>query len=189
MKKKAETTITAEQRREIASIASQIAIEKYRKEAEQAKEERRDKRLHNTKLLMEKYRGFVIHSQSAVYDAAQVRDDFDLEELLDIMNHSSEVGPRELAVVSVQESAAKTRILVHHIDRMLDYFKYCCEHSPKPEDARRYRVIYYSYIAEESEQKTFQQLAEEENVDISTIYKDHRAAIQQMSALIFGYID
>ena len=62
---------------------------------------------------------------------------------------------KELAVTSVRESAARTRILVHHIDRMLDYFKYRCDHSSKPEDARRYRIVYYSYLAEEAEQKTF----------------------------------
>ena len=102
---------------------------------------------------------------------------------------TAEPGTKELAVTSVRESAARTRILVHHIDRMLDYFKYRCDHSSKPEDARRYRIVYYSYLAEEAEQKTFQELAEDENVDISTIYRDHKAALRQLSALIFGYFE
>ena len=181
------TTLSAEQRREIIGMASQVAIEQYQKAAERAKQTARDKRLHNTKLLMEKYRSFVIHSETAVHEASQVEDDFDLDDLLELMDCGT--GDKELAVTSVRESAARTRILVHHIDRMLDYFKYRCDHSSKPEDARRYRIVYYSYLAEEAEQKTFQELAEDENVDISTIYRDHKAALRQLSALIFGYFE
>ena len=174
--------LTAEQRREIIGLASHIAIEQYRKEADKKRKELRDKRLHNTKLLLEKYRGFVIHSESAVYDASHIDDDYDLESLLDLMG-----GGRDFQVASVQESAARTRILVHHIDRMLDYFKYRCEQSPKPEDARRYRVIKGLYI--DDEEKTPQQLSDIEAVDISTIYKDSRTALRQLSALLFGYFE
>lgn len=179
--------LTDEQRREIISMASRVAIEQYHKEADRTRKAARDKRLHNTKLLIEKYRGFVIHSQSAVYDAAQIDDDFSLDALLDIMGCGGD--DRKLSIASVQESAARTRILVHHIDQMLEYYKFRCDHSPKPEDARRYRVIHYSYLVDEQEQKTFQELADEECVDISTIYKDHKAALQQLSALIFGYFE
>ena len=186
-KKPGSTTLTAEQRKEIIGVASQVAIEQYQKSAERAKQTARDKRLHNTKLLMEKYRSFVIHSKTAVHEASQVEDDFDLDDLLELMDCGT--GDKELAVTSVRESAARTRILVHHIDRMLDYFKYRCDHSPKPEDDRRYRIIHYSYLAEEKEQKTFQELADEENVDISTIYRDHKVALRQLSALIFGYFE
>ena len=184
MKKESTSVLTAEQRREITVMASQVAVEQYRKEAERMKKEAKDNRLHNTKLLMEKYRGFVIHSQSAVYDAVQIDDDLSLESLLEIMGTG-----RTVSVTSIQQSAARTRVLVHHIDRMLDYFKFCCCHSAKPEEMRRYRVIYYSYIAEESEQKSFQELADEEKVDISTIYKDHKAALSQLSALLFGFVE
>lgn len=188
MKKQSNSaTLTAEQRREIIGMASQVAIEQYQKAAERAKQNARDRRLHNTKLLMEKYRSFVIHSKTAVHEASQVEDDFDLDDLLELMDCGT--GDKALAVSSVRESAARTRVLIHHIDRMLDYFKYRCDHSSKPEDARRYRIVYYSYLAEEEEQKTFQELAEDENVDISTIYRDHKAALRQLSALIFGYFE
>ena len=72
---------------------------------------------------------------------------------------------------------------------MLDFYKRCCEVSQKPEDTRRYRVIYFSYLAEPEEQLTFQQIAEQEMVDISTIYKDHKLALRQLSALFFGYFE
>ena len=80
------TSITAEQRREIIGITSQVAIEKYQKAMENHRKEARDRRLHNTKLLLERYRSFVVHSESAVYDATQVEDDMDFESLLDLMD-------------------------------------------------------------------------------------------------------
>lgn len=187
MKKITTTTskLTDEQRREIIETASRVAIAQYHKETDRQKKAIKDRRLHNTKLLMERYREFVIHSKSAVYDAAQVDDDTDFDTLLDLMGLGD--GGRQLSVASVQESAARTRILVHHIDQMLDYFKCRCEKSRKSEDARRYRVIKGMYL-DESE-KMAQELADEETVDVSTIYKDAKMAMQQLSALIFGYFD
>jgi hypothetical protein len=179
------TSITAEQRREIIGITSQVAIEKYQKAMENHRKEARDRRLHNTKLLLERYRSFVVHSESAVYDATQVEDDMDLESLLDLMDCKHE----QVSVESVRDSVARTRLLLNHVDLMLGYFKYHCEHSPRVEDARRYRVIHLSYLVPEEEQKTFQEIADEEGVDISTIYKDQKAAIRQLSALLFGVVE
>lgn len=188
MKKKTSTSqLTVEQRREITELASRVAIEQYHKEAERNRKAIRDRRLHNTKLLMEKYRGFVEHSKSAVFEATQVEDDVDFETLMsDLMGDCSSAGKMPV-VKSIQESAAHTRIIVYHIDHMLEYFKFRCERSPKPEDMRRYRTIYNLYIADD--EKNAQQIAELENVDITTVYRDVKAALRQLSALIFGYFE
>lgn len=185
MKKNVTSRLSEEQRKEIIETASRIAIEQYHKEADRDKKSIRDKRLHNTKLLMEKYRGFVVHSKSAVYDATQIDDDYDLASLLDMMGCGE--GPRQLSITSIQESAARTRVLVHHIDQMIEFFRCRCEHSPKQEDARRYRIIDAMYISDK--EKSPQQLADEENIDLSTVYKDIKIALRQLSALIFGYVD
>ena len=147
-KGKPQSQLTPELRREIV----ELVIETYHKEQEKERKARRDNRLHNTKLLMEKYRGFVIHSESAVYDAAHVQDDN-----------------------------------LHHIDRMLRFYEYCCTSSRKPEDARRLRVIKALYIDEEK--KSMDEIAAAEHVDTRTIYRDHNAALQELSALLFGYFE
>ena len=94
----------------------------------------------------------------------------------------------EASVPSIMKSAAYTSTVVHHVQRMLDFYKRCCDVSQKPEDARRYRVIHYLYLAEPEEKKTFQQIADAETVDISTIYKDHKLALRQLSALFLGIL-
>lgn len=178
--------LTPELRKEIAEVAAQVAIEQFRKEAERNRKAIRDRRLHNTKLLLEKYRGFVEHSRSAVYEASQLNDDADFESLMGELMSSDSVFKMPV-VKSIQESAAHTRIIVQHIERMIDYYKMRCENSSKPEDMRRFRVVYGLYIA--PKEKTAQELAEEECVDITTIYRDLRAALKQLSALIFGYFE
>lgn len=50
-----------------------------------------------------------------------------------------------------------------------------------------YRTIYDLYIAPEP--KTQQQIADEEHVDLSTVFRDQKAGISKLSALIFGWLD
>lgn len=186
-KKQPGTILTPTLLKAISEAAAQKGVEAYKKEVENQKAAAKDRRYHDTRLLLERYKGLEEHSKEAVQSAAQVEDDLDLEELVDMMKGYDE--RYEATVPSVMKSAAYTRLLVHHVRRMLDFYKRCCEVSQKPEDTRRYRVIYFSYLAEPEEQLTFQQIAEQEMVDISTIYKDHKLALRQLSALFFGYFE
>lgn len=186
-KKQPGTILTPTLLKAISEAAAQKGVEAYKKEVESQKAAAKDRRYHDTRLLLERYKGLEEHSKEAVQSAAQVEDDLDLEELVDMMKGYDE--RYEATVPSVMKSAAYTRTMVHHVRRMLDFYKRCCEVSQKPEDTRRYRVIYFSYLAEPEEQLTFQQIAEQEMVDISTIYKDHKLALRQLSALFFGYFE
>lgn len=168
---------------ELAKEIVELTIATYRKEVEKQRAANRDRRLHNTKLLLEKYRGFVVHSESAVYDATHVDEDDQFYDLLELMDS----GGRGFSVESVRESAARTRILVHHIGKMLDYYEFSCNRDKKPESIRRYRVVKALYIDEDK--KTPEELARIENVDVRTIYRDNHAAIQELSALLFGYFE
>ena len=173
--------------RAIAEAAAEKGVEAYRREVEVQRVKARDRRFQNTKFLLEKYKGLEEHSKDAVQSASQVDDDLELEELVQIMRGYDE--RYEASVPSIMKSAAYTSTVVHHVQRMLDFYKRCCDVSQKPEDARRYRVIHYLYLAEPEEKKTFQQIADAETVDISTIYKDHKLALRQLSALFFGYFE
>ena len=80
-----------------------------------------------------------------------------------------------------------TRLLIRHVDTMLSCFETVCQKSRKPEDARKLRVIRGLYLVDDP--KTPQEIAEEEQVDPSTVYRDKRDALRQLSALIFGYFE
>lgn len=112
-------TIPPEMMQEIVRVASETAIEKFQHEAERNRKAVKDKRLHNTKLLLQNYHCFVEHSKSAVYEASQLSEDDDFEELMEELMSQSDGRVRVPVVRSIQESAAHTRIIVQHIDRML----------------------------------------------------------------------
>ena len=108
-------TIPPEMMQEIVRVASETAIEKFQHEAERNRKAVKDKRLHNTKLLLQNYHCFVEHSKSAVYEASQLSEDDDFEELMEELMSQSDGRVRVPVVRSIQESAALTRIIVQHI--------------------------------------------------------------------------
>lgn len=107
--------IPSEMMQEIVRVASETAIEKFQHEAERNRKAVKDKRLHNTKLLLQNYHCFVEHSKSAVYEASQLTEDDDFEELMEELMSQSDGRVRVPVVRSIQESAAHTRIIVQHM--------------------------------------------------------------------------
>ena len=105
-------TISPEMLQEIIRVASETAIEKYQREAEKSRKAVRDKRLHNTKLLLQNYHCFVEHSKSAVYEASQLSEDDDFEELMEELMSQTDGRVRVPVVRSIQESASCSTLTV-----------------------------------------------------------------------------
>lgn len=171
--------------KKIVEAASAIACEAYRNEAEKVRTENKDKRLYNTRLLMEKYQGLVKYSEDALYDASQIDEDTELSELIELMSEGQ--GERTLSVDCVRERVGRTRIILRHMNRMLEFYRHKCQTSGKQEIQRKWDTIYELYLAENG--KTIAELAEMFYVDERTVYRYNKAALQDLSALFFGFID
>ena len=158
-----------------------FVIDRLREEEASATKIRRDRRKACTKLLLRNYRSLVNHCESAIYDTESVDQGggYTLADILESFNADA-----TLEIESIRQSAVRTRIIVDHIATMIDLYKIYCDRSPKDEDSRRYRVIYWMYLADEP--RTVSELAEEEYLDKRTIYKDVDAAVERLTALIFG---
>ena len=165
--------------REIASFV----VGQYREEEAKAVKTRYNRRRANTRLLLRNYRSLVDHCDSATYTTSQVDagDGYCLAEIIELINGS--VSER-FDVESIRQSAVKTRIIIEHVDAMINLYKTYCDKSPKEEDRRRYRVIYWLYL--DYEPKTAFELAGMEHVDERTIYRDVTAAVEQLTAFFFG---
>jgi len=160
-----------------------IVIDRLRAEEAAAAKAQYDRRKANTKLLLRNYRSLVEHCESATYTASQVDvdDGYCLAEILELINGNAS---DRLKVESIRQSIIKTKIIIDHIDTMIDLYKTYCDRSPKEEDRRRYRVIYWLYL--DHEPKTADELADEEYTDKRTIYRDISIAVEQLTAFIFG---
>jgi cobalamin biosynthesis protein CbiD len=170
---------------EIATEAGvNAALNTLKKEREQRKEKYHDRRLNNTRLLLEHFRNFKQTAQEAVFDVKEIEEETALEILEELMS-SAFSDFLEIRIESIKKNVARTVTMVSHISKMIEIYKTVCERSYKSEEMRRYRVIVAKYIQDEKELTT-DDIAEAEHVDIRTVQRDIKIALETLSTLIFG---
>lgn len=174
--------LTRSQLRLVGEAAAKEGVKAYREQEEAARRENKDKRHRNTRLMMEKYRGLKKYSEEALFNASQAPEDLELQEFLELMGAKDETT--ELTVESIQASAARTRLMLDHITKFLEYYHYECKKSKRPEDMKKWETVRWLYL--EEDRKTVTELAEMFYVDESTVYRYHRAAIRDLETLFFG---
>ena len=159
--------------------AKEVVAEQARKAAGRC-----DRRLRNTKLLLKNYRMFKKHCTGAVYtDETGDHDGKEEEtalELLDMMlqrDHS-------VVVDSIRRSCKRTKIMVQHMDNMLDLYRVHREQSGNDASQRGYRIIRGLYL--DAVPRTVEQIAEQEHISTRQVSRDRDAAIEQISMLMFG---
>ena len=171
----------------IVRLASETAVESYRKELERqqeqdgkARRERHHRVVNSAKMLLKNYRRFKKMTVSSVYGKDTSTNET-LVELLELMQGIYRSG--ELEVVSIKDRVARTELMIEHIDAMLEVYKKDCNRSP--EGQRRYLVIYWMYLSED-ESKTAEDIAEMENVVVRTVFRDIKTAYEELAVLFFG---
>ena len=156
-------------------------IDRLRTEEISFAKSRYDKRRANVKLLLREYGALVDHCRSAIYDIEDIENEDSLATILDLMSGNRIENFR---IESIKKSAIRTRIIIEHINEMVDLYRIYCEKSPKSEDVRRYRVIYFAYLADDT--MSIDEIADMESTDKRTIYRDIDIAAERLTALIFG---
>lgn len=178
-----EVILTEEQYTQVLQIAAEVgartALDRFEAERQREAKELMDSRLRNTKLLLRNYRLFKAHVENAVYDPET--DLNPLEIIRDLMKPGRSGS---LVVESIKKSAARTAIIVDHIETMIRIYQAYCLTSNGADDLRRWRVVEGLYISDEK--KTVPELARAEGVVERTIYKDIDAACDTIAPLMFG---
>ena len=163
------------------------ATDRIEEERKKERKGRCDRRLHNTRLLLKNYRVLKHHALDAVHTGARANEVIS-ENAVDILDDLESMGFRKvddrLYIESIKRSQQRTRIIIEHIDEMLRYWRIDCEQSGREEALRRYRIVVDTYISDD--QMTAEELAQREHIEKRTVYKDIKAAMRPLSALIFG---
>ncbi len=165
----------------VVTIAAQAgaaqAIQEYKKLTNETEKFRRDKRYHNTKLLLKHYRDFREHVKNSVYSDDQIDRSRDADDWLDLMET---VADDEIYINSIKRTRRRTEIIVAHIDTMMDFYKAQGEKDlPK---ASRCKVIRGIYV----DGMTFSETAEKMHISESQVYRLERHGIEDLSVLLFG---
>lgn len=160
-----------------ALTGAQVAAETVHAENSRQIAEKRDRRLHNTKLLLNHYRDFKAHCSMSVYDSRMAERDSGLMEMI------MEMRDDNVILESIQRTVMRTITILEHIDRMMAVFKSYTDKGGDREK-RQYRVIYEYYIS--PDKRTLQGIAEEMAVSRVTLHKDLKMAEEKLSVLFFG---
>lgn len=166
-----------------AEIGAKAAIAAVEKEKERYRKETYNFYYHNTEWLIKNYRTIKDHVDKSVAELKQVEEyDADFYEIMEMMRGKNyNCNSRAESIIS---SVSQTKILITQVDKMLEVYKKMCRNSKKAEEKRRFRVINLFYI--EEQKMTAAEIAERENVDIRTIFRDIKAAFEDLTILIFG---
>lgn len=151
---------------EVTRIATQQAIEVFNSQKEQELQREKDKRLHNTKLLLKHYHTFRKYVEDV---SVETEPETPIQKL--ILNEKD-------IVESVRVTTERTVEMVKHLDRAMDALAYIC----KREGSKHYEILYKRFI----ECVQISTIADEYEINNRTVYKLIDAAAERLSTLLFG---
>lgn len=165
---------------EAAATAAAKAAERERKRLQR---QQTDKRYHDTKLLIRKYRQLNEYYQNAVFDEDGAEEtDEDFEEIMRSFGVS--FRDEKITADSIKRNYLVTRVVMAHVNKMLDVFQNMCERSNRASDKRRWRILYGLHLAEVP--VTAEELAQQENIGKRAVYDIVDRCIPDLSILFFG---
>lgn len=165
-----------------AEIGAKTAIEAAERERESYKQRQYDWKYHNTKLLLRNYRRLKKYYENAIFssDSAEEAD----ESFESVMRSLGRNASEKIFVESIQKNYITTKIIMTHVNKMLEVYEIMCERSGRQDDARHWRVLEGLYIADNY--TTAEKIASRENIDKRTVYRDVDICVADLTALLFG---
>lgn len=165
---------------EAAATAAAKAAERERKRLQR---QQTDKRYHDTKLLIRKYRQLNEYYQNAVFDGEGAEEaDEDFEEIMRSFGVS--FRDEKITADSIKRNYLVTRVVMAHVNKMLDVFQAMCERSNRASDKRRWKILYGLHLAEVP--VTAEELAQQENISKRAVYDIVDRCIPDLTILFFG---
>lgn len=157
---------------------------KYVKEQEYRKTTKRyDRRLRNTRLLLKHYRTLKAHNKIADSSTSKIYE----ENAVDVLDDIEAIDDEEQYVQAISRTKIRTLIIVGHLNKAMKYYEAICKSEGKIQE-RRYKIIKYMYIdpREDDNIPNYEEAAEEFGLNIKTVGRDVRSAIEDLSILFFG---
>lgn len=165
-----------------ADVGAKAAVKAVERERKAYRKKQYDWKYQNTKLLLRNYRRLNAYYENAIFsieDAEEADESFE-----DIMRNMGRPADEEIFVESIQKNYLATRIIMTHVNKMLDCYQIMCERSNRQDDKRHWRVLEGLYLSENY--TTAEQIAKQEHIDKRTVYKDIDVCAADLTALFFG---
>ncbi|MCH3962975.1 MAG: hypothetical protein LKE46_01755 [Clostridium sp.] len=157
---------------------------KYIKEQEYYKTKRRyDRRLRNTRLLLKHYRDLKVHNGLADSSINRIHD----KNAIDVLDEIDPIDDEEQYAQALTRTKIRTSIIIGHINKAMKYYEAICKNDGNVKE-RRFNIIKYIYIdpVEDNIPPTYEETSEHFNLNVRTVGRDVRSAIEDLSILFFG---
>ncbi len=148
-------------------IVAQVSKE-FENQSRQKRENDKDWRLRNTRYLLRNYRKLKSHCEVT---SGEIKDHEDVLQTIYLS--------------SVTEYKVKTIKMMEYVDMMLESYKKYCE-SRGEAVRRRYAVINSLYLDTSVKDMTQDRIGEIHAVDVRTVRRDEKKAIDEISIYLFG---
>lgn len=156
-------------------------VEAYERRKEKDKEELADKVKNSAKTIIIHYRQLKRMKDTSVTGTDTVTDPT-LKEILDGI--LEQVRKEEFNLTSTNKNRIVTGMLLNHVDVQLENYKKECRKSKIQDIQRRYRVVERMFL--QAEPVRAEDVAEEEQIDKSTVYRTLEKAYADLAVLFFG---
>ena len=150
-------------------IISQTVLQENQKLINAKKKEEKARNLRNTELLLKHYTKLKDLCDETIQDS--------------IPTDYPEFSLETLTLESLSVYRKKTFMMMNHVDKMLVAYEWHCRKGTVEED-RRFKVLKMRYLVED--RLTVKEIVELHSIDQSTVYRDTKQAIKDMSVLLFG---
>ena len=166
-----------------AEAGAAAAVKAIEKERKKAKKQQYDWRYRNTKLLLRHYRALNDHYKHAIFDKERAAEEYEsFNDIMEAMNVN--ISDEALYIESIKRSCARTKIIMSHVNKMLECYEIMCSRSRRKYDARHWRIIDGLYISDLP--MTAEELAKQEGIEKRTVYRDVDLCISDLTVLLFG---
>lgn len=179
--------LTQEQINQIAAVAGEEAVKRFR--AEQVKSDKKRAREENkvkkTKKMLSSYRRI----KATLSDEAEFTEEEQIELrwkfIQDLMGSVRETVSRSERTIKDEEKRRQEDLYcIYRIEKATEMYREECEKSGSEEAKRRYREFSMMYL--EEKQYSVQEISEVENVSDKTVYKDLGIACGIVAVYLLG---
>ena len=160
-------------------IGTKTAISEMKTNTFENIKKREDRRLHNTRMLLENYRLLTLREDRSKLIKSKSKPLDILEDIEALMDNKF-----ESVLESVKRSEERTNAMIQYINDTLKLYKVYAKSSKLPEDWRRYTVMYLFYISKV--RHTNEEIAVKLHLDVRSIQRDKTTAIQIFSRFMWG---
>lgn len=157
---------------QIKVITSQV-IEIHEKQKVLTEQKEKDKRLRNTKLLLQNYRTFKKYAKKIEDEKVEELEEVNVMELLIV---------GEDLVKSIKQTTQRTLVMVRHIDQALVALKYFYDMEKDFRTRRQFDILHARYVKGE----LIRDIAEENEINDRSVYKAIDAAVERLTVILFG---